>query len=180
MSDWAGLAWLFVLLAGNAFFVGAEFAVISARRSQVEPLAEQGRRSAKTALWAMEHATLMLAMSQLGITICSLLILNVSEPAIHHLLAEPLGLTGLAEGTVDVIAFIIALLLLSHRKASGASWNWVAAATHLLLGSANLLFWPSFASYGLETMGVVATGMHAVLFALQTITALARSPAGRA
>ena len=42
MSDWAGLAWLFVLLAGNAFFVGAEFAVISARRSQVEPLAEQG------------------------------------------------------------------------------------------------------------------------------------------
>lgn len=78
------------------------------------------------------------------------------------------------------LAFIIALLLLSHRKASGASWNWVAAATHLLLGSANLLFWPSFASYGLETMGVVATGMHAVLFALQTITALARSPAGRA
>jgi CBS domain containing-hemolysin-like protein len=85
MSDWAGLAWLFVLLAGNAFFVGAEFAVISARRSQIEPLAEKGRRSAKTALWAMEHATLMLAMSQLGITVCSLLILTVSEPAIHHL-----------------------------------------------------------------------------------------------
>ena len=46
MSDWAGLAWLFVLLLANAFFVGAEFAVISARRSQIEPLAEQGRRSA--------------------------------------------------------------------------------------------------------------------------------------
>ena len=59
----------------------------------------------------MEHATLMLATSQLGITICSLLILNVSEPAIHHLLAEPLGLTGLAEGTVDVIAFVIALTM---------------------------------------------------------------------
>ena len=37
MSDWAGIIWLFVLLAVNAFFVGAEFAVISARRSQVEP-----------------------------------------------------------------------------------------------------------------------------------------------
>ena len=114
MSDWAGIAWLVVLLAFNAFFVGAEFAVISARRSQIEPLAERGSRSAKTALYAMEHATLMLATSQLGITICSLLILNVSEPAIHHLLAEPLGLTGLSEGAVDVISFIVALLLVSY------------------------------------------------------------------
>lgn len=114
MSDWAGLAWLFVLLVANAFFVGAEFAVISARRSQIEPLAEQGRRSAKTALWAMEHATLMLAMSQLGITICSLLILNVSEPAIHHLLEIPLHLTGWSEEVVGTIAFIVTLVLVSY------------------------------------------------------------------
>ncbi|WP_104193143.1 hemolysin family protein [Cryobacterium sp. Y82] len=114
MSDWAGLAWLVVLLAANAFFVGAEFAVISARRSQIEPLAEAGKRSAKTALWAMEHATLMLATSQLGITVCSLLILNVSEPAIHHLLEVPLGLTGLPEAYIGTIAFIVALLLVSY------------------------------------------------------------------
>jgi CBS domain containing-hemolysin-like protein len=56
----------------------------------------------------------MLATSQLGITICSLLILNVSEPAIHHLLAEPLHLTGLSEGAVDTIAFLVALLLVSY------------------------------------------------------------------
>lgn len=114
MSDWAGIAWLFVLLLANAFFVGAEFAVISARRSQIEPLAEQGRRSAKTALWAMEHATLMLAMSQLGITVCSLLILNVSEPAIHHLLEIPLHLTGWSAEVVSTIAFIITLVLVSY------------------------------------------------------------------
>jgi CBS domain containing-hemolysin-like protein len=114
MSDWAGIIWLIVLLIANAFFVGAEFAVISARRSQVEPLAEAGSRSAKTALWAMEHATLMLAMSQLGITICSLIILNVSEPAIHHLLEGPLHLTGWPEGVVSTIAFIIALVLVSY------------------------------------------------------------------
>jgi len=114
MSDWAGIVWLFVLLIANAFFVGAEFAVISARRSQVEPLADAGSRSAKTALWAMEHATLMLAMSQLGITVCSLLILNVSEPAIHHLLEVPLQLTGWTEGVVSTIAFIIALVLVSY------------------------------------------------------------------
>lgn len=114
MSDWAGILWLFVLLIANAFFVGAEFAVISARRSQIEPLADAGRRSAKTALWAMEHATLMLAMSQLGITICSLLILNVSEPAIHHLLEVPLHLTGWSEGVVSTVAFVIALVLVSY------------------------------------------------------------------
>ncbi|MBG6239610.1 CBS domain containing-hemolysin-like protein [Mycetocola sp. CAN_C7] len=114
MNDWAGIAWLFVLLAGNAFFVGAEFAVISAKRSQIEPLAEQGKRSAITALWAMEHATLMLATSQLGITVCSLLILNVSEPAIHHLLEIPLHVTGLPEEAIGTIAFIITLLLVSY------------------------------------------------------------------
>lgn len=114
MNDWAGIAWLVVLLVFNAFFVGAEFAVISARRSQIEPLAERGSRAAKTALYAMEHATLMLATSQLGITICSLLILNVSEPAIHHLLEGPLGLTGWSEAVIGGVAFAIALLLVSY------------------------------------------------------------------
>jgi len=114
MNDWAGIAWLFVLLIFNAFFVGAEFAVISARRSQIEPLAEKGSRAAKTALYAMEHATLMLATSQLGITICSLLILNVSEPAIHHLLEVPLALTGWSEAVIGGVAFALALLLVSY------------------------------------------------------------------
>lgn len=113
MNDWGGLAWLVVLLVANAFFVGAEFAVISARRSQIEPRAEEGSRAAKTALYAMEHATLMLATSQLGITICSLLILNVSEPAIHHLLAVPLHAFGWSDGVVDVVSFTIALLIVS-------------------------------------------------------------------
>lgn len=114
MSDWAGIVWLVVLLIVNAFFVGAEFAVISARRSQIEPLAEAGSKRAKTALWAMEHATLMLATSQLGITVCSLLILNVSEPSIHHLLEGPLAWTGLSAQAVSISAFVITLLLVSY------------------------------------------------------------------
>jgi CBS domain containing-hemolysin-like protein len=112
MDVW-GIVWLFVLLLVNAFFVASEFAVISARRSQVEPRAEAGSRAAKTALWAMEHATLMLAACQLGITVASLLILNVSEPAIHHLLEIPLHLTGLPEEVIGTIAFVITLLLVS-------------------------------------------------------------------
>ncbi|KHK98877.1 membrane protein [Microbacterium mangrovi] len=114
MSDWAGILWLVILLAFNAFFVGAEFAVVSARRSQIEPRAEKGSRAAKTALFAMEHATLMLATSQLGITICSLLILNVSEPAIHHLLEGPLHWTGMSVAAVETVGFIVTLLLVSY------------------------------------------------------------------
>jgi CBS domain containing-hemolysin-like protein len=113
VADWVGLIWLFVLLLFNAFFVGAEFAVISARRSQIEPAAERGARGAKIALWAMEHATLMLASTQLGITVCSLLILNVSEPAIHHLLEAPLALTGLPDAAIGTIAFVVALVVVS-------------------------------------------------------------------
>src|SRR5687767_9641375 len=115
MSEYLpGLAWLVVLLAANAFFVGAEFAVISARRSQIEPRAAAGSRAAKTTLWAMEHATLMLATSQLGITVCSLLILTVSEPAIHHLLEYPLGLTPLSADLISVSAFVVALVLVTY------------------------------------------------------------------
>ena len=112
MDSW-GIVWLVLLLVVNAFFVAAEFAVISARRAQVEPKAQSGSRSARQALWAMEHATLMLAACQLGITIASLLILNVSEPAIHHLLEVPLALTGWPEPVVGTIAFLLALVIVS-------------------------------------------------------------------
>jgi CBS domain containing-hemolysin-like protein len=114
MSEYLpGIIWLAVLLVVNAFFVGAEFAVISARRSQIEPKAEAGSKAAKTTLWAMEHATLMLATSQLGITVCSLVILNVSEPAIHHLLEIPLGMTPIPAEAIGGIAFAVALLLVT-------------------------------------------------------------------
>lgn len=114
MNDFMGIVWLVVLLVFNAFFVGAEFAVITARRSQIEPRAEQGSKAAQTALWAMEHATLMLATSQLGITVCSLLILNVSEPALHHMLAVPMAATGMSPEVVNTVAFVIVLLLVTY------------------------------------------------------------------
>lgn len=113
MSDWWGIGWLAILLLVNAFFVAAEFSIISARRSQIEPRADRGSRAAKTALWAMEHATLMLATTQLGITVCSLLILNVSEPAIHDLIAKPLDLLHWGEAVVGTISFIVALVVVS-------------------------------------------------------------------
>mgnify|MGYP000872556045 CR=1 FL=1 len=94
MNDWIAIALLVILLIGNAFFVAGEFAIMSTRRAQIEPLADGGNKRAKVVLYALERVSLMLATCQLGITICSLLILNVSEPALHHLLGSPLELLG--------------------------------------------------------------------------------------
>ena len=98
------------LLAANAFFVGAEFALMSARRSSVEPLAETGDRRAVTVLWAMEHVSLMLAAAQLGITICSTSLGLVAEPAIAHLVEGPLHALGVPDELTHPIAFVLALL----------------------------------------------------------------------
>ena len=102
-----------VLLAANAFFVGAEFAVISARRSVVEPKADAGNRLAKITLRAMERVSLMLAGAQLGITICSLGLGYLGEPAIAHLIEGPFEALGMPEALVHPVAFAIALSIVS-------------------------------------------------------------------
>ena len=109
----AGMVVLIVgLLAANAFFVGAEFAVISARRSSIEPRAEQGSRAAATVLWAMENVSLMLATAQLGITVCSVSLGVVAEPALAHAMEPTLHAWGLPEGTAHVVAVAIALFVI--------------------------------------------------------------------
>ena len=102
-----------LLLAANAFFVGAEFAVMSARRSRVEPLAATSRR-ARTTLWAMEHATLMMACAQLGITVCSTGIGAVAEPAIAHLVEGPLVGLGLPAASAHVVGVGLALAVVVY------------------------------------------------------------------
>ena len=97
------------LLAGNAFFVGAEFAVISARRSAVEPRAAAGDRRAQTVLWAMENVSLMLACAQLGVTVCSTGLGIVAEPALARLLEGPFHAVGLPEQAIHPVALVIAL-----------------------------------------------------------------------
>lgn len=101
----------FVLLALNALFVASEFALISARRTQLEPLAQSGSRPAKLALKAMENVTVAMAAAQLGITICSLGLGAISEPAIAHLMEPGFEALNVPEPFVHPIAFTIALTL---------------------------------------------------------------------
>ncbi len=107
MSALALLAAL-LLLAGNAFFVGAEFSVMSVRRSQVEPLAGNSRR-ARTVLEALHHLSVMLAGAQLGITLCSLGLGAVAEPAVARLLQGGLEAVHVPEALLHPLAFAVAL-----------------------------------------------------------------------
>ncbi|MCK9903719.1 hypothetical protein CC117_06605 [Parafrankia colletiae] len=100
-----------LLLAGNAFFVGAEFALISARRDRVEPLVDSGDKRAAAVLAHMEHLSPMLAATQLGITVCSLALGSVAEPAMAHLLESGLDAAHVPSDAQHVIAFAIALLI---------------------------------------------------------------------
>ena len=100
-----------VLLAGNAFFVGAEFAVISARRSLIEPMAERGSASARRTLGAMEQVSMMLACAQLGITVCSLGLGALGEPAVAHLIEPVVEAVGLPANLVTPLSFAIALAI---------------------------------------------------------------------
>ncbi|GGR94305.1 membrane protein [Streptomyces humidus] len=101
-------------LVVNAFFVGAEFALISVRRSQIEPYAEQGDRRARNVLWGLQHVSALLAAAQLGITLCTLLLGVVAEPAIAHLLEPVFHAAGVPTGAGHAVSFVIALVLATY------------------------------------------------------------------
>ncbi len=113
MPEWLALLLALLLLAGNAFFVGAEFAVISARRDQIEPRARAGSKRARLTLRSMEHVSLMLACTQLGITVCSLGLGGLGEPALSHLVEGPLAAAGAPSALTRPVGFVLALLVVT-------------------------------------------------------------------
>jgi CBS domain containing-hemolysin-like protein len=115
MNDGLAIALIGVLLLANAFFVGAEFSLISSRRDRLEALLEQGNTRAKIVINASKNVSLMLAGAQLGITICSLLLLQFGEPAIAHQLENAFSALGLPVPSylVHGIAFAVALIAMT-------------------------------------------------------------------
>lgn len=101
-------------LVVNAFFVGAEFALISVRRSQIQPFAERGDRRAASVLWGLQHVSALLAAAQLGITLCTLVLGVVAEPAIAHLLEPVFHAVGIPSALNQPISFVIALSLATY------------------------------------------------------------------
>ncbi|MCV7384776.1 hemolysin family protein [Mycolicibacter longobardus] len=111
MADLFNVALTVLLLAANAFFVAAEFSLISARRDRLEALAEQGRQSAVTVIRAGEQLSRMLAGAQLGVTVCSILLGRIGEPAVADLLEPAFRLVGIPDALLHTVAFIVALTI---------------------------------------------------------------------
>ena len=111
MGDLLALLLTVLLIAANAFFVGAEFALISARRDRLETLAEQGKRSAVTVIRAGENLAIMLAGAQLGITVGSIVLGRVGEPAVAHLLSPVFDLLGVPDALLHTVSFMVAITI---------------------------------------------------------------------
>jgi len=119
--DAFGVAWrlgaTLFFVALNGFFVAAEFALVRVRSSRVEGLALRGNRSARTVQHIARHLDLYLSSCQLGITIASLILGALGEPAVSVLIrvgAEALGLH-ISEGArwLPVVSLTLAFTLIT-------------------------------------------------------------------
>ena len=155
-----------VLVAANAFFVAAEFALVAARRTRIEALIRRGDRKARTVRRALQDLYRQLSAAQLGITVASILLGYVAEDTVAHLFRDwfsalPASLDFLTRGgvasvtAVAVISFLHVVFGEQAPKAWAITYpevtsRWVAAPlivfswitrpfTELLNWSSNLL-----------------------------------------
>ncbi len=171
--DLFGILAIFLLVAANGFFVAAEFSLVAVRRSRVAELAEAGRRNARALQHALDGLDANLAATQLGITISSLALGWIGEPALAHLI-EPLlsalpgslATTG-AHGVAVVVSFavITALHIVLGELApktlalqrSETTALWVVRPLRLFL----VLLRPAIVTLnGLGNLVIRAAGLH--------------------
>jgi CBS domain containing-hemolysin-like protein len=107
------LAAAFLLILANGFFVAAEFGLITVERPDAERAAAEGDRRARRVVTALRELSFQLSGTQLGITITSLVVGMLAEPALAQLLDRPLTATGLPEGAVAGVSAVIGMLLAS-------------------------------------------------------------------
>jgi CBS domain containing-hemolysin-like protein len=100
-----------LLVAANGFFVAAEFALVGVRSSRIETLAHQGSSAAKRLMGLLQNLNAYLSACQLGITLASLALGWIGEPAIARLLEGPLS--GVSDTLRHGIAFAIAFSIIT-------------------------------------------------------------------
>jgi CBS domain containing-hemolysin-like protein len=100
-----------LLVAANGFFVAAEFALVAVRSSRIETLASAGSSSAKRLLALLQNLNAYLSACQLGITLASLALGWIGEPAIARLLEGPLS--GMSETWRHSISFLVAFSIIT-------------------------------------------------------------------
>jgi len=112
MSTWLALLISAGIVALSAFFVAIEFALVAARRHRLEEAADTSV-AARAALHSARDLSMLLAGSQLGITLCTLALGAITKPAVHHMMTPLMTGWGLPEVTADVIAFVLSLIVVT-------------------------------------------------------------------
>jgi putative hemolysin len=105
LSDLLRILIVLLLVLGNAIFVAAEYALVTARRTRLEERAKQGNRSARTALRLMDEPVRFISTVQLGITVFGILIGAIGEPLLSHYFDPIMSYT---------LAFVLAFLILTY------------------------------------------------------------------
>lgn len=111
-NPWTVVAITALLIAASAFFVAVEFSLIAARRHRLEDEAAHSA-SARAALRSSSELSLLLAGSQLGITVCTLALGAITKPAVDGWLTPLLAATGMPGWIADVGGFVLALLIVT-------------------------------------------------------------------
>ncbi|MGW7055769.1 hemolysin family protein [Streptomyces sp. NPDC054887] len=103
----------FLLILANGFFVAAEFGLVTVEKQDAERAAAEGDRRARTVVAALRELSFQLSGTQLGITITSLVVGMLAQPALAQLLAGPFTAAGLPEGAVPGVSVVVGMLLAS-------------------------------------------------------------------
>ncbi|NNH70543.1 HlyC/CorC family transporter [Nocardia uniformis] len=111
-SPWVVAAITIGLIAASAFFVAVEFALIAARRHRLEDAAATSA-PARAALRSASELSVLLAGSQLGITVCTLALGAITKPAVHHWLTPAIGTLGAPLWIADAAGFVLALFVVT-------------------------------------------------------------------
>ncbi len=112
MSETLNLVIVLLLVLSNGFFVASEFALVGVRRSRIATLAEAGNQRAKLLLGLVDNLTAYISATQLGITLSSLALGWIGEPAVAHLLEMPLK-GRVSETVLHTIAFTVAFSIIT-------------------------------------------------------------------
>lgn len=112
MSPWTASLISAAIIALSAFFVAIEFALMAARRYRLEEAAETSA-SARAALRSARELSLLLAGSQLGITLCTLALGAIAKPAVHDMMTPVMESWGLPAATADIVAFVLSLVVVT-------------------------------------------------------------------
>jgi CBS domain containing-hemolysin-like protein len=165
------------IVALNAFFVAAEFAIVKVRSTQIEPLVKSGLKRARLAQRVITHLDTYLSASQLGITMTSLGLGWVGEPVVAHLLEPVFELFGIGSPTVvSTVSFAVGFTLITtlHIVLGEQAPKWLAIQraqrTTLFVSGPLHLFYVVFrpfifvlnamANYFIRVVGLEPSGEH--------------------